>query len=964
MLVLSFLEHSRSPRPSTLLSGYLFVTILFDIAQVRTFWLASTNSKELAFSRLSTCGVVTKALMILLEARSKSKWIIRWDVKEHSPEETTGLYGLGAYLWLNALFLKGYRKVLEVNDLYPLDNDMAAESLHARLSHHLDVSTFKGKKHGLAMALAKALAVPLILPVVPRVALGAFRFCQPFIIESLLKHLGKKDEVSPDNIGYGLIGATILVYVGIAVANAFYWYFQERVLYKARGLMVKAIYMKTTELKITASDDSAALTLMSTDIDRILLGFHPIHEFWANIIQVALACWLLSRQIGPSFVATLIVVTACFLWTAIQAKFAGPRQKIWMEKIQRRVGLTSTIIGQMKHLKISGLSRPIEQSIQALRVDELKASARYRQLMVFAAFIGLMPGFLSPPVTFAFASRKLDVTTIFTSLSYITLLTEPLGLIFQWFPMLVGTFTCLNRIQAFLEQDARHDYREQTVRGQTTVRAPADTENSVDEGSPSASSARLIVRGGAFGWDPERPVLKDINLEIPASRLTIVIGPVASGKTTLCKALLGEVPAAHGHVSMLGPSLSSKIGYCDQNPYLCNETIRENIIGFRLFDRERYDEVIEATMLKPDLALLPQGDQTKIGSSGITLSGGQKQRVAIARALYLDTDFYIFDDILSGLDADTEKQVFLRVFSPSGLIRKRNATAVLCTHSVHHLPSADHIIVLGQDGTLLEQGTFQELMANDKYVSTLGVLDSSESNSEGSWATPKEDVAPSDGSARVLPAKTQLPVMSEAEARARMTGDWAVYRHYFARIGLLSKVTFIVGGVSWGFFLNFSTIWLKFWSEDVQSPKQSHSNAFWNGLYALFQMCAIFTLLVVAMIMMIMMVSISGAKLHQEALATVINAPLKFFATTDTGAVVNLFSQDMTLVDIQLPNAFVNLVLDAWGVIGMAAVIAATSPYLVITYPFLCAVLYVLQKFYLRTSRQMRLLDLEAKSPL
>jgi ATP-binding cassette subfamily C (CFTR/MRP) protein 1 len=112
------------------------------------------------------------------------------------------------------------------------------------------------------------------------------------------------------------------------------------------------------------------------------------------------------------------------------------------------------------------------------------------------------------------------------------------------------------------------------------------------------------------------------------------------------------------------------------------------------------------------------------------------------------------------------------------------------------------------------------------------------------------------------------------------------------------------------------------------------------------------------------MIQVSGAKLHKAALKTVIEAPLRFFSTTDSGVVINLFSQDMTLIDNELPQAVTNLATDICNALGMAAVIASASPYLVIAYVPMFIILYGVQKFYLRTSRQLRLLDLEAKSPL
>ncbi|KAK0739438.1 hypothetical protein B0T21DRAFT_142373 [Apiosordaria backusii] len=956
MLILSSLEHSKSPRPSIFLNAYLFIAILLDISQTRTIWLASKNNDEINYASIFTVGVAVKALLVVLESQSKSRWILQWDKTAHSPEETTGVYGLGAYFWLNKLFLRGYRGVLTIEDLFPLDQNMASDKLYAEAGHYLEPTKLGKRKHGLAKAVVKAFTVSFLLPVGPRIALGAFQFCQPFLIETLLGYLEQPIETSPKNIGYGLIGAGLIIYVGMAVSAALYGYFQERAMYMTRGLLAAAVYRKTTGARISAADDSAALTLMSADIERVLVGCLEVHEFWANMVEVAFACWLLSRKIGVAFIAPVIIVSFCVVCSFFLAKLTGPRQKAWMERIQKRVGLTTNMITQMKHLKISGLSSPVEESIQAMRVDELQAGARLRVVMVYAAAVGYTPLCLSPVITFAFASRTLDVTTIFTSISYILLLANPLGSLFQHVPSFLAALTCLNRIQAFLEQDPRVDFRES---GPLSNHDGSSEKSKPGLDNIEAQSIReLKITNGRFGWENGKTALQDIDIRVPNSSLIIVVGPVASGKSTFCKALLGEVPVFGGHLQMV--SHLRKIGYCDQTPYLSNATIRENIIGFEAFDQQRFDEVIEATMLRQDLVLLPQGEETNVGSNGITLSGGQKQRVSMARALYADTKLLVFDDILSGLDADTEEQVFRRVFSSDGLLRRRGATAVLCTHSIRHLPSADHIVALGSGGSIVEQGTFQELMKNDKYVNSLGVQESDASNSE-------EDAAPREKVGLVNAPKTpptRVTAFCPEADKTRATGDFRVYRYYFARLNLFGVVVLVITGFGWGFCINFATIWLKFWSEDVTSSEPQHSNAFYNGLYALFQLGALTSLFFSALVVFTSMIKISGAKLHLETLQTVINAPLKFFTTTDTGIVTNLFSQDMTLIDGQLPMALVNLILHIFNCLGMAAVVATASPYLAVVYPFLAVVLYIIQKFYLRTSRQIRLLDLEAKSPL
>lgn len=950
MVPLSAFEHSRSLRPSIIFNSYLFLTILFDIVVTRTLWLASRDLDELTFTRLFTSGLAIKVVMLLLESAQKTRWFISWDVKEHSPEETAGVFGLGAFFWLNRLFLTGYKKVLTMDDLYPLDSAMISQKLHAEARQHLHPESLRGGSHSFAKALVKTLAVPLLLPMAPRIALLAFTFCQPFLIQSLLEYLQlPKENVSP-NHGYGLIGATALIYTGMAVSGAFYWYYVMRSMYMVRGIVASAVYDKTTEAKIAVSDDSAALTLMSGDVERMIRGWQFLHEFWANLIEAGLALWLLYRHLGAPSVAPLVVIVVCSIATAGTASFVGPRQKAWMEKIQKRVGLTANVIGNMKQVKISGLAGPVEDSIQAMRVDELNTGNKFRKILIYSVVCAYVPVCISPVMTFAVVGKTLDITTIFTSISYIFLLCSPLSAIFQYIPSFMASFTCATRVQIFLESGSRVDFREHP-------RLQEKGNMSEKTGGVSENAPSLAISKGNFGWEAGKPWLKSVDLDIPASNLTMIVGPVASGKSTLCKALLGESPVADGSVVMSsGPS--RRVGFCDQTPYLSNSTIRRNIIGFAEFDQSRYNEVLEATMLHPDLAVLPQGDQTNVGSNGITLSGGQKQRVSMARALYLDANFLIFDDTLSGLDADTEDQVFRRVFSSEGLLRRRHATVVLCTHSVRHLPAADHIVALGLDGTIVEQGTFQELLANEQYVHSLGIKETDDSGTEGEATS---SVLESPQAPKRLPAANALVLEQD---QGRMMGEWATYKHYFERIDKVSAYSFVVFGLGWGFFCNFVTIWLKFWSEDAMNPAPKHSHQFYLGLYGMFQVLALLSMFFICIVSFTTMVVGSGSRLHSEALETVIRAPLKFFTTTDTGVVTNLFSQDMTLVDSELPLSVVNLALEVFNILGMAAVIATASPFLTITYPFLAAVLYLLQMFYLRTSRQIRLLDLEAKSPL
>lgn len=124
-----------------------------------------------------------------------------------------------------------------------------------------------------------------------------------------------------------------------------------------------------------------------------------------------------------------------------------------------------------------------------------------------------------------------------------------------------------------------------------------------------------------------------------------VVGTVGSGKSSLISAFLGEMEKVSGRVNTVG-----QIAYVPQQSWIQNATLQDNILFGKPLDQKRYDQIIDACALKPDLEILPGGDQTEIGEKGINLSGGQKQRVSLARAVYNNSDIYFFDDPLSAVD--------------------------------------------------------------------------------------------------------------------------------------------------------------------------------------------------------------------------------------------------------------------------------------------------------------------------
>nr|XP_046201802.1 cystic fibrosis transmembrane conductance regulator [Oncorhynchus gorbuscha] len=641
---------------------------------------------------------------------------------QKSPVEDANFLSKYFFWWTSPLLRKGFRKKLELTDVYKAPYFDLADNLSERLEREWDREVASAKKKPrLLRALSRCFLWPFVFYGILLYFGEASKTVQPQLLGRIIGsfdpiHAPEREQGYYLALGLCLLFTARFLLLQPAIFGLHHLGMQIRI------ALFSLIYKKTLKLSSRVLDKISTgqlVSLMSAHLNKLDESLGLAHFVWITPLQCILCVGLIWELIEVNGFCALAALTLLGIIQACLSQKMGPHRQKRAGLIGRRLALTSEIVENIHSVKAYGWEEVMETIIKNIRQDEMTLTRKIGSLRYFYSasyFFSAILVIVSAIVPHAL-SKGIILRSIFTTASYLMVLRMTLtrqlpGSIQMWY----DTLALVTKIEEYL---CKEEYKVLEYNLTTTEVELVNVTASWDEGigelfekikQENKSNGHPNGDVGLFFTNLYvTPVLKNISLYLEKGQMLAVAGSTGSGKSSLLMMILGELVPSEGKIKHSG-----RISFSPQTSWIMPGTIRDNILFGLTYDEFRYTSVIKACQLEEDLALLPEKDKTSLMEGGVTLSGGQRARIGLARAVYKDADLYLLDSPFTHLDIVTEKEIFERCLCKL----MSSKTRIVVTSKLDHLKRADKILLL-HNGVCYFYGSFSQLQAKRPDFSSL-----------------------------------------------------------------------------------------------------------------------------------------------------------------------------------------------------------------------------------------------------
>lgn len=448
-------------------------------------------------------------------------------------------------------------------------------------------------------------------------------------------------------------------------------------------------------------------------------------------------------------------------------------------------------------------------------------------------------------------------------------------------------------------------------------------DNSEKEKNEEKTNA-ITLHNASFSWGDATPCLEDVSLHIKKGSLVAVIGDTGCGKSSFLLSLVGMLSRREGSLERSGT-----LALSEQQAWIVNDTVRNNILLGSAYDETRFRRVIAACQMERDLRILG-GEEAEIGAHGINVSGGQKARLSLARCCYSEASIVLLDDPLAAVDA----RVGHRLFHECICGELKGRTRVMTTNALQYLAYCDQIVLL-KDRRVAFDGDYAAF-TRSPFAGIVSACGEDRNPSQDNPSSQDHEDVPSsqdhEDNKDNNNASQDHTTLTTAEEKATGSISFSVLTSYASAFGkgLTSGVIamLLLTVVS----MTASQLWVSGWTGDPCMEMETaecaaRTNYYSVGFFVITAFTGVFT--VVRLVLQARGRVNASRVYHRELTEHVVGAPVSFFDVNPVGRITNRFNRDMYVIDFDFPYNFFNflgvlvmVVSDCCVIIGIAPVMS------------------------------------------
>uniref|UniRef100_A0A8C2EA29 ATP-binding cassette, sub-family C (CFTR/MRP), member 8b n=1 Tax=Cyprinus carpio TaxID=7962 RepID=A0A8C2EA29_CYPCA len=932
------------------------------------------------------------------------------------------LLSKSTYWWMNTFITSAHKRPIDLKTIGKLPISMRALTNFQRLRKAFDAQgpvPLKGSRW-IWLALRQAFGRPLVLSITFRFIADLLGFAGPLCISGIVHHISSDNHsalppvkllgvhfISSEAFLANAYVLAVLLFLALLLQRTFLqasYYVAIETGIKLRAAIQTKIYHKimrlcTSNMSMGDMTTAQICSLVARDTNHLMWFFFLCPNLWAMPVQIVMGVLLLYSLLGVSALigATVIVILAPLQYFV--ATRLSRAQKSTLEYTSERLKKTNELLRGIKLLKLYAWEHIFRSSVEETRRQELRnlrTFALYTSLSIFMnaaiPIAAVLTIFAVHVHVHSGTDFDLSPAVAFGSLSLFHILVTPLFLLSSVLHSTVKALVSVQKLSEFLGSTEIEIDQDPVV--QTTA---TDNNNSNIKSVVRSASCSSPIVNGYFTWTQGCPTLSNIDIKVPfgevlshsccsaepayftealsvfpltlhdlSGQLTMIVGQVGCGKSSLLLAALGEMQKISGNITwnnILTACVFRKRGsvaYASQRPWLLNATVEENILFDMAPNEKRYKEVIEVCQLQPDIDTLPQGDQTVIGERGIILSGGQRQRICVARALYQHTNVVFLDDPFSALDIHLSDHLMREGILK--LLRQEKRTVVLVTHKLQYLPHADWIIAM-RDGTVQTQGTLKDIQCAEPELFEQWRTLMNRQDKENTTELKRKSFR------RPMYSTDTLATEDEDEGKTSPSSKHETHSFatYLRAAGLLLLPLLVLSQLTKHSLMVAIDFWLAHWTSRVIAAQIESDCEFSHSSY-LQVFCGLCALGIVLCLVTSLAVEWTGLRvsreLHCSLLRTIVLAPMRLFETTPLGNILNRFSADTNTIDQHIPVTLECLSRSTLLCVSAVGVISYVTPLFLFALLPLAVACYFIQKYFRVASRDLQQLEDSTEMPL